>query len=111
MVFPVDTMPNLLTAELQAVAESTPPIPLTIRRTEVVRDAVGGGTHVFLVPDEGRVEIEALHNRLYAGVLQPHLLVMWGTYGMSVCQCPFAPCAACSRRPDTATLHRPRQPA
>ena len=37
----------------------------------VVADATQ--SHVFLIPDEGAVEITALHSRLYSGVLKPHL--------------------------------------
>jgi hypothetical protein len=73
LVFPVDMTPSVLEAELQAVVAATPLIPLAIRRAEVVRDTVDGWTHLFLVPDEGRAEIEALHDRLYAGSLGPHL--------------------------------------
>ena len=73
LVFPVDTVPRRVEAELQTVAESSHPVSFAIRRTEVVRDAGGRGAHVFLVPDEGRAEIAALHDRLYAGALRPHL--------------------------------------
>ena len=75
LVFPVDTTPRILAAELRVVAESTQPISFALRRTEVVRDVTGNGAHIFLVPDDGRTEIQALHDRLYAGALRPHLRV------------------------------------
>ena len=72
LVFPTDASPAQVTAEVAAVARSAQPIPFTIRRARAVSD-VGGGDHVFLVPDEGRGEIATLHDQLYEGVLRPHL--------------------------------------
>ncbi len=73
LVFPVEATPRVLKAELEAAAASCRPISFAIRRTEAVRDAGGSGARVFLVPDEGRAEIAALHDRLYAGALSVHL--------------------------------------
>jgi 2'-5' RNA ligase len=73
LVFPTDASPAEVAAEAAAVARSAGPIAFTIRRARAVVDAVGAGGHVFLVPDEGRAEIAALHDRLYQGVLRPHL--------------------------------------
>jgi hypothetical protein len=39
----------------------------------VVRDALGNGSHIILVPDEGGAQIATLHGRLYAGALRTHL--------------------------------------
>jgi 2'-5' RNA ligase len=72
LVFPTNASPAEVTAEAAAVARSARPIPFTIRRARAVCD-VGGGGHVFLLPDEGRGEIATLHDRLYQGVLRPHL--------------------------------------
>jgi len=72
LVFPFDAIPGPLEAELKSAVALWQPIPFAIRRTEVVRNAVGPGVHVFLVPDDGHVEIAALHDRLYAGALRPH---------------------------------------
>ncbi len=72
-VFPIDMNPGMVEGELPAVARSTSPISISIRRSKLVQNAVGGGIGVFLVPDDGREEIEALHDRLYAGVLRPYL--------------------------------------
>jgi 2'-5' RNA ligase len=33
----------------------------------------GGRTDLFLIPEEGAAEITALHDRLYAAALRPHL--------------------------------------
>ncbi|MPZ15785.1 MAG: hypothetical protein GEU73_15410 [Chloroflexi bacterium] len=73
LVFPVDAVPRELEPEIVAVAQSTRPISFALRRTKVVRDVLEGGSHVFLVPDVGGDEIAALHDRLYAGALRPHL--------------------------------------
>jgi 2'-5' RNA ligase len=73
LVFPTDASPAEVAAEAAAVARSAGPILFTIRRARAVRDVVGGGGHVFLEPDEGRGEIATLHDRLYQGVLRPHL--------------------------------------
>ena len=73
LVFPVEALPSEVEPELAVVAQSTQPISFAIRRTEVVRDALGNWSHIFLVPDEGGAEITALHDRLYAGALRPHL--------------------------------------
>jgi 2'-5' RNA ligase len=72
LVFPIEAVPGNLEAEIMAVARSTPVISFAIRRAEIVPDALGTGSHVFLVPESGATEIAALHDRLYAGVLRPH---------------------------------------
>jgi 2'-5' RNA ligase len=72
-VFPLEAALADLEAEVARVADSAPPITFAIRRAEVVTDASGRGSHVFLVPDEGETGIAALHRRLYAGALQAHL--------------------------------------
>jgi 2'-5' RNA ligase len=74
LVFPADASPAEVAAEVSAVARSAKPIPFTIHRARAVGDGVGGGGRVFLEPDEGRDEIATLHDRLYQGVLRPHLL-------------------------------------
>ena len=73
LVFPTDASPVEVAAEVAAVASLARPIPFTIRGARAVGDVVGGGGHVFLVADEGRGEIATLHDRLYHGVLRPHL--------------------------------------
>ncbi len=74
LVFPFAGSPDELVPEIAIAARSTKPIPFTIGRTAVVADPVAGsGYHIFLVPDEGAWQIAALHDRLYAGALRPHL--------------------------------------
>jgi 2'-5' RNA ligase len=73
LVFPVEASPSDVSSEIADVAKSTGPIRFAIRRSEIMRDAFGNGSHVFLVPDEGATEIATLHDCLYAGVLRPHL--------------------------------------
>jgi 2'-5' RNA ligase len=72
LVFPADALPGEVSTEVTAVAGSAKAIPFTIHQAMAVRDSQGGG-HVFLVPDEGHDEITDLHDRLYAGILRPHL--------------------------------------
>lgn len=74
MVFPCDADVDEALANVSAAGSSSAPIPFTILRTEAVRNAIGGGASVFLVPDEhacGR--LITLHDRLYRGVLNSHL--------------------------------------
>jgi 2'-5' RNA ligase len=73
LVFPVEGSPGELASEIAAVARSIDPIAFAIRRIEIVGDALGNRSLVFLVPDEGALEITTLHHRLYAGLLRPHL--------------------------------------
>ena len=73
LVFPAEGSPSELAPEIAAAARSIAPIDFAIRRTEIVWDALGNRSLVFLVPDEGAHEITTLHNRLYAGVLRLHL--------------------------------------
>jgi 2'-5' RNA ligase len=72
LVFPVVAVPSEVERELAMVARSTTRISFTIRGPEVVRDLVGSGSHVFLVPGEGGRQIAALHGRLYGGGLRVH---------------------------------------
>jgi len=74
LVFPVNADLAPVAAHAAHVVAAAPPIRIILRRVEAVRDAVrGSGGHVFLVPNEGRAEITALHDELYDGVLLPHL--------------------------------------
>jgi len=67
LVFPAQAPLAELRDDLASAALSTAPIDFTIRGAEAM------DRHVFLVPDEGRAEIAALHDRLYAGVLKSQL--------------------------------------
>jgi 2'-5' RNA ligase len=72
-VFPVVADLIELEDEIALVAKSTPPISFTIRAARAVRDALTTESHVFLIPEEGSADITMLHDRLYSGVLRPHL--------------------------------------
>jgi 2'-5' RNA ligase len=49
------------------------PFDCVFRRAVVVRDSHVGTYDVFLVPEEGRDELDRLHDALYAGALAPEL--------------------------------------
>lgn len=72
LVFPCDAAG--IAAHVAGLVREAAPITFVLREVRAVRDhATGRGGHVFLVPDEGAAEIVALHDRLYAGPLAPHL--------------------------------------
>ena len=62
LVFPAPLAAGPVLAHASAVLEGARPIPFVVRRPEPVPDRIGGGSHVFLVPEEGRDEIVALHD-------------------------------------------------
>lgn len=70
LVFPFDT-PDAATAtaHLAAVAARQGAIALRLSAYLAVRDFEDRQSHVFMVPDQGRAEIEALHDALYSGPL------------------------------------------
>jgi len=74
LVFPFEA-PEAETARahVAAVAERQGAIALRLSAYLAVRDASDRQSHVFLVPDQGRAEIEALHDALYAGPLASQL--------------------------------------
>jgi 2'-5' RNA ligase len=72
LVFPLDIAFEALEAEAAAAAESEGPTAFAINRADAVANAMGGGAHLCLVPDEGAVGISRLHDRLYCGALKPH---------------------------------------
>jgi 2'-5' RNA ligase len=73
LVFPTEETSGAVAAELAGIADSTRPVPFTLRRAKAVVDASDRGCHVFLVPDEGSQAISELHDRLHGGVLGRHL--------------------------------------
>lgn len=73
LVFPTDVPREPLVSHTSAAVSLAGPIPFAVRRATAARDTVGTGAHVFLVPDEGRDELVRLHDRLYQGMLRPHL--------------------------------------
>ena len=73
LVFPLDAAVNDVEPEVQDVARATQPIRFAIRDAKAVPDKLSNATHVFLVPDEGGLQIAKLHGDLYAGRLRVHL--------------------------------------
>jgi 2'-5' RNA ligase len=72
LAFPAPVDPSAMArAAAQAVGTSAP-VPFAIGLAQAVPDAHAGGAHVFLVIDEGRDAIAALHDAFYAGLLAPH---------------------------------------
>jgi 2'-5' RNA ligase len=72
LVFPVAVSLAALSDEVADIIEAHSPISFTVRAALAHSDAVADGGHVFLVPEEGRMDITRLHERLYEGVLKPH---------------------------------------
>jgi 2'-5' RNA ligase len=66
LVFPTADGPTGAAAEVESVGKAFSAVPFVIRWARPVRDIVGAGGHVFLVPDEGFDGISALHNALYS---------------------------------------------
>jgi 2'-5' RNA ligase len=73
LVFPFEGTTGEVEPAVAAIAKSWSPFTFTIDRAIGVPDAFGSGTHVFLIPAEGRTAIEALHEHLYEGALSAHL--------------------------------------
>jgi 2'-5' RNA ligase len=73
LVFPVAASLAALSEEVAAIVEEHPPISFTVRAARAYPDVVAEGGHVFVVPDEGRMQITRLHHCLYEGLLTPHL--------------------------------------
>jgi hypothetical protein len=69
-VFPVADLPVVaFTAEVRKQAEGFPSIPFCLRGATISSNAVAGGFHGFLVPDEGFGQMIRLHDKLYSGLL------------------------------------------
>jgi 2'-5' RNA ligase len=73
LVFPAWVALDTIVDHAAAVARRTPPVAFVLREAVAVPDPFGTGGHVFLVPDEGRAAIAALHDRLYEGPLRAFL--------------------------------------
>ncbi len=70
LVFPFDSIAaEAAAAHMFEVATRWSTIALRLAAVIPVADAVSHQSHLFLVPDQGRAEIEALHDDLYAGPL------------------------------------------
>jgi 2'-5' RNA ligase len=74
LVFPFEPQdPDAIRDHFAAVAAGQVRIRCRLAAYLAVRDHEDRASHVFMVPDTGRAEIEDLHDRLYAGPLAPHL--------------------------------------
>jgi 2'-5' RNA ligase len=73
LVFPAALALDTIVDHAATVARQTPAIPFVLRDVTAVPDVFAEGGHVFLLPDEGRAEIAALHDRLYDGPLRAFL--------------------------------------
>jgi 2'-5' RNA ligase len=73
LVFPVELEVETVAAHASSRLRDACPIPFVLRRAVALPDPIGDGCHVFLVPQEGRDDLAALHDRLYEDVLRPHL--------------------------------------
>jgi len=73
LIFPAELTAEPAGEHVSAILQGARSIPFVLRRAEPVPDAIAGGSHVFLVPDEGRDEIVVLHDQLYGGLLRPFL--------------------------------------
>lgn len=56
-----------------AVARSSAPVNFCCRYAMLGTDDHGETACVYLVPDEGYSQLSLLHDRLYAGIMSPHL--------------------------------------
>jgi 2'-5' RNA ligase len=72
LVFPVEADEDALAAELRRIARETPPIDFRLAGV-TVSVGIDGRSYIFLEPDAGRSGIDALHTRVYEGLLAPHL--------------------------------------
>jgi hypothetical protein len=58
---------------VENIAAKAEPIPFHCRYAMLGADDSDDTAYVFLVPDEGNSAIALLHDRLYTGLLAPHL--------------------------------------
>ena len=65
--------PQAVRAHFAAIAQTQVRIRCRLAAYLAVRDHEDRASHVFMVPDTGRAEIEDLHDRLYDGPLAPAL--------------------------------------
>jgi len=69
LVFPTEVVAALLVAHVGEVLQAANPILVVVRRAAAYPDAIGSGCYVFLLAEEGRREVLAVHDALYGGVL------------------------------------------
>lgn len=73
LVFPTDVPMHDLVEHARAVLNGAQGFSFALGRARTVKSVVGHGAHVFLVPEQGAPQIIDLHDRLYSGLLEPHL--------------------------------------
>jgi 2'-5' RNA ligase len=73
LVFPAALALDTIVDHAATVARQTAAVAFVLREAIAVPDPFTGGGHVFLVPDEGRAALSALHDRLYEGPLRAFL--------------------------------------
>lgn len=69
LVFPVAAPLDQVVNEARSVARGGSAFSVTLQSVRAVRDVLGGGGHVFLVPGDGAEDVAALNCRLYSGAL------------------------------------------
>jgi 2'-5' RNA ligase len=73
LVFPTVADREALIDDVRSVAGAHGPITLAMGEVRAVRDQLGVGGHVFLVPSAGSSELVAFHDQLYEGSLRDRL--------------------------------------
>jgi 2'-5' RNA ligase len=71
LVFPAVLPLRATESHVARIAHSTQPFKFVLRRAAVAPDTRGTGGHVFLIPEDGRDALGALHERLCEDVPQP----------------------------------------
>jgi 2'-5' RNA ligase len=72
LVFPAPVPAAALVTEVGKALVQQPSFRIEVTRAVAHRDALASSSHVFLMPSLGGEEIDALHQRLYAGGLRPY---------------------------------------
>ena len=71
LVFPAVLPLRATETHVARVAQATQPFKFVLRRAAVVPDGRSTGGHVFLIPEDGRDALGALHDRLCHDLPQP----------------------------------------
>jgi 2'-5' RNA ligase len=73
-VFPMENIDYpALSEHVRAIVSNFGVIRFVLRCVVSYKDPISQYTYVFLIPDEGFSQIVRLHDRLYSGILHPHL--------------------------------------
>ena len=73
-VFPITgiTVEETL-AHVRSIADATPPLAFRLSQATTVDDPLSSSSQLFLMPSDGAREMQALHARLYSGILASKL--------------------------------------